>query len=484
MTTQREPVEQVADCQTKRSVLRNLLVSMLSFGAVVGVSFPPFARYALGTEDAMSLRFTAMCVGAGLLVGCVNFIIFRVVVSRELVRVAEGMEHVNDAVARAEDTGEGCGEGCSIAVTSCDIIGTLARSFNDMTAAIAQRITVETRTRRLLNRLSASSEPDEAGVEILETMMGICGSRGGVLYGNTGNRYCLLASIGIDQGEGLPDRVDTEQGLTRRALETGQLMMIAPGREGFDWVGLSTPLGALKPELVALIPLMAEQRSVGLAVMVCDSDTMPGHKRSLIDAIRTQAAPYLQSAIMHRKLQELAAIDDLTRLLNRRFGTRRLHEEFSRAVRHGVPVSVMMLDIDHFKNVNDSFGHDAGDAVLSSIASTLEQSIRSGDVVCRYGGEEFMVVAPGMGMNDVSAAAERLRRQVAATPVRWSDKELSVTVSIGTATWPIVKASIEDELVTFADKALYRAKESGRNRIAVHQGDAVDLPADLTLEAE
>jgi diguanylate cyclase (GGDEF)-like protein len=193
----------------------------------------------------------------------------------------------------------------------------------------------------------------------------------------------------------------------------------------------------------------------------------------LLDAIRTQAAPYLHTAILHGKLRDLAAIDDLTQLLNRRFGMRRLGEEFSRAARHGVPVSVFMVDIDHFKQFNDAYGHDAGDAVLMAVARVLDGSGRAGDIVCRYGGEELMVVAPGTGMNDAAAAAERMRRLVEATPIVWRDKALNVTVSVGTATWPVVRASFPEEMVTYADAALYHAKRSGRNRVSVHQGKEV-----------
>jgi two-component system cell cycle response regulator len=169
----------------------------------------------------------------------------------------------------------------------------------------------------------------------------------------------------------------------------------------------------------------------------------------------------------------LAAIDDLTKLLNRRFGMRRLGEEFSRAARHGVPVSVIMLDIDHFKEFNDTYGHDAGDAVLRAVGRVLEGSVRAGDVVCRYGGEELMVVAPGTGGDDAGKLAERLRRLVETMPVVWRDQSLTVTVSLGTATWPIVRASFPEEMVTYADEALYHAKRSGRNRVSVHQGKEV-----------
>jgi len=476
--------DQEAAHMPRRSVLRELLVSMLTFGVVAGMLFPLVAHFALGTAQILPARFVAMCVAVGVIVGAVNFLIFRLGVRRELMRVVGGMRTINHAVERAEEAGCEYAESCRLDVTGSDIIGEVALAFNEMAQAITRHISVESKTRRLLTKLSTNVEVDEVSNGILQAVMSTCNADGGIIYGDTGNRYSYLTSVGIDRTDGLPDRLEETQGLSHRALASSDVMLVHPARDGFEWVELSTPFGSLRPESILLVPLIAEQRAVGLAAVVCKGDGISASQKLLLDAIRTQAAPYLQAAIMHKKLRELAAIDDLTRLLNRRFGIRRLHEEFSRSVRHGLPVSILMLDIDHFKMFNESFGHDAGDAVLASIAAVLEQSVRSDDVVCRYGGEEFMIIAPGMGMNDMSLAAERLRRQIEMTPIRWSGRDLAVTVSLGSATWPIVEASIEDELVTFAERALCHAKKSGRNQVAVHQGDKIVALADLTLEAE
>jgi diguanylate cyclase (GGDEF)-like protein len=200
---------------------------------------------------------------------------------------------------------------------------------------------------------------------------------------------------------------------------------------------------------------------------------MPRSTVTLLETMRVQAAAHLQTAILHRKLRDLAAVDDLTHLLNRRFGMRRLSEEFSRSIRHGVPLSVLMLDVDNFKTFNDTFGHDAGDAVLVAVAGVLEKGVRSGDVVCRYGGEELLIVAPGMGLADAASAGERFRRLVESAIVEWGGKSLRVTVSVGVTSWPVMRASTPEDLVSAADKALYFAKEAGRNQVALSQGDEV-----------
>ena len=457
----------------RRSIFKDLLFTMLAFGTIMGLGFPPFAAVALQTRDALTFGFFAICVTAGLVLGSANFVLFKVVVSRQISRIVRGMQQINESVEVASGGGKECQDNCKLEVTSNDLIGDVAVSFNSMTEAIGRRITVESTARRLLAELSTSFELDVVSREILEALGDVCQAKAGVLYGDTGKKLELLHSYGIDRSRDTPDRLDVSQGLAERALATGKVVSASPSRDGLEWVSLSSPLGGFRPELVLLVPLMAEQRAVGLAVVASSTEALTDEQTLLVDAIRTQAAPYLHTAVLHQKLRDLAAIDDLTRVLNRRFGLRRLNEEFSRAVRHGVPLSVLMVDIDRFKSFNDSFGHDAGDAVLIAVAAGLERMVRSGDVVCRYGGEELMIVAPGMGMNDAAQAGERLRRLVETTPVPWRDQTMHVTISVGVASWPVVRASIPEELVTCADQALYHAKDAGRNRVSVHQGEHV-----------
>jgi diguanylate cyclase (GGDEF)-like protein len=144
----------------------------------------------------------------------------------------------------------------------------------------------------------------------------------------------------------------------------------------------------------------------------------------------------------------------------------RLSEEFSRAVRAENPLGVLMFDLDRFKSINDTYGHLAGDRVLRAVAMTCRRVLREGDVLVRYGGEEFLVLLPGAGAADVSAIGERLRRAVGETTVPEGDQRITVTVSVGGATYSDVVDS-PVTLIARADEALYEAKESGRNRLIV-----------------
>ena len=163
--------------------------------------------------------------------------------------------------------------------------------------------------------------------------------------------------------------------------------------------------------------------------------------------------------------------DPLTGVYNRRYLDRRLNEEVSRARRHGLPLTVLMLDIDHFKRINDDHGHQAGDQVLAQFADLTKRQLREPDLVARYGGEEFLVIAPQTTRHDALNLAERLRARIESNTFTVTDMaaqgerlEIRVTCSIGVAglSDEIVRA---DMLVHCADKNMYHAKHAGRNRV-------------------
>ncbi len=172
------------------------------------------------------------------------------------------------------------------------------------------------------------------------------------------------------------------------------------------------------------------------------------------------------------KVEYMAITDALTGLYNRRRFHDVLGKEFERSKRYATTVSVIMLDIDHFKKINDTFGHQAGDAVLKVIAELLLKSIREVDTAARYGGEEFVVVLPSTEKKDACVVAERMRQKVEA--YRFADLNgSSVTVSIGVSGMPDEDILTEEKLIRCADYALYRAKEAGRNRIEIADGNVL-----------
>lgn len=167
-------------------------------------------------------------------------------------------------------------------------------------------------------------------------------------------------------------------------------------------------------------------------------------------------------------LDALAHTDPLTDLLNRRALAAQLQNEIDRVRRYDAPLSVLMLDLDHFKTVNDTYGHLVGDSVLAEFGRVLQRGTRTVDIVARYGGEEFVVALPETTYEGAMAYAERLRERIEAHPFRSASAQpVSLTASIGIATFPAPGVDGIETLLASADAALYRAKQDGRNRVAV-----------------
>ena len=167
----------------------------------------------------------------------------------------------------------------------------------------------------------------------------------------------------------------------------------------------------------------------------------------------------------HESLLSSALRDPLTKLFNKRYLMDRLDSELKFAQRHETAVSLLLLDIDHFKKVNDTHGHLAGDAVLANLAQVLARAVRNEDVVARFGGEEFAIILRAIGIEPAAHMAERMRKLVEATQAPFNALQLKATVSIGVACFPTTPAKTPEELVEAADKALYQAKNDGRNRV-------------------
>jgi diguanylate cyclase (GGDEF)-like protein len=167
----------------------------------------------------------------------------------------------------------------------------------------------------------------------------------------------------------------------------------------------------------------------------------------------------------------LAERDPLTGVLNRRAILARLRAEFAKARQTGEPLSLLFLDLDHFKNVNDSYGHRAGDQCLRSVIDPIAGELRQGDALGRYGGEEFLILLPGAGASDAEVVAERIRRRVQEMPMLISGTRIGLTVSLGVAAVD-GDVTLADDLIERADAALYRSKSAGRNQVTTHAGAA------------
>ena len=204
---------------------------------------------------------------------------------------------------------------------------------------------------------------------------------------------------------------------------------------------------------------------------MCIRDSIELGERTLIRASLQDAREQAAS----RKMYEAAVLDPLTGVYNRGHLETILVSEFAFAVRHRTPLSVVFVDLDHFTQVNNTFGHQAGDAVLRAVAQTVKNTIRTEDLIARYGGEEFVLVARGIDLNGSIAMADRIRMTVESAPVVVGGHAVTVTASFGVAAYEAATPyGTVQELVAAADRAVYRAKAEGRNRVC----EAFDRVAD------
>jgi two-component system, cell cycle response regulator len=171
-----------------------------------------------------------------------------------------------------------------------------------------------------------------------------------------------------------------------------------------------------------------------------------------------------------RHMYESASRDGLTKIYNKRYFMDQLNAELRYSRRHDVPLSILMLDLDHFKRVNDTYGHPAGDQVLVSISNVVSGIVRAEDLFARYGGEEFVVLSRNTDLEAAVVMAERIRDNVKNQMFQFGNDRVSVTVSIGVASLPKSETPAADEVIAAADRALYQAKHEGRDRVVFEKG--------------
>jgi diguanylate cyclase (GGDEF)-like protein len=228
-------------------------------------------------------------------------------------------------------------------------------------------------------------------------------------------------------------------------------------------------LGA-PPRDYLCLPLAAQGQALGILYLEClkesDSEQLDIHF-NLLQRLAEMSSMWIAGLNLLERFENESIRDGLTNLYNRRFIEIALDRELRLAARGKSELSLLMLDIDHFKGFNDTFGHSAGDQLLRQVAEILRESVRTEDIVCRYGGEEFLIILPGMGTETSIPRAEDMRRRISAMHFDFhGGTAKEVTISIGVSTYPLTGQTIE-ELLRAADRTLYNAKESGRNRVTV-----------------
>lgn len=349
----------------------------------------------------------------------------------------------------------------------------------DITSKMAELSAVQTLSRQFLSCL----EPDTLFQAILDEARKITGAqRGSLMLAEQGDGGLQVKAVtGINEKVVQKLRVRPGDGVAGRVFSTGEPILVKNIEHDPRFGRKNRPRHSTKS--FVSVPIAMDQRVIGVLNL---SDKITGEifaeeDLRVLEGVAVQATIAIERSSYYQQSQELRKIsitDSLTGLLNRRYFQERLAEEVDRAVRHGHPLSLIMIDIDHFKNYNDANGHPAGDKALVLVGRSLRGSVRGIDVVSRFGGEEFAVILPETRKQEAREIGERIRREVEALyfPGEESLPGGRLTISLGVAGFPEDARDLKS-LIQRSDQALYAAKDQGRNRIVVYGAPEAPLPA-------
>jgi two-component system cell cycle response regulator len=322
---------------------------------------------------------------------------------------------------------------------------------------------------RLAWQLESTSRPEAVAQALVEAISEDFSLTRMVLIAAPSGQLEVLASKGVSPASTSVNAGD--DALVRQSMRERATLRVAHlDPAGDPWLTSAMP-GALN---IVAFPLYAEGAPVGVIVVEYGRRKGARIERRVVNILErfiSQTALALNNAWLLSRVNAQAATDDLTGVANRRTFELSLELEFSRAVRSGTPLVVAMIDIDHFKAVNDNHGHWTGDLTLQRIAATLASTVRSYDLLARFGGEEFIAIMPGADLEAGMAVAERLRKAVEAL-----SQEPRVTASLGIACFPS-NVIDKESLVKAADEALYVSKGSGRNKVTASVLSAASFEA-------
>jgi two-component system cell cycle response regulator len=221
---------------------------------------------------------------------------------------------------------------------------------------------------------------------------------------------------------------------------------------------------------VIIVPIILRGEVIGELIV---TDKMKGERftsddEDLLLTIAFHSAFAIEKVMLHNEILKMASMDGLTGLNNHRTFQERLENEIERVKRYDRPFSLLMLDIDYFKDFNDTYGHQVGDDALKSLSAIMMENIRNADMAARYGGEEFAIILSETPLGGALQTAERIRKEIENYRFRINGKEKHITVSIGVASFPD-DGSEREKLIEAADKALYFSKRSGRNKVCTYR---------------
>ncbi len=296
------------------------------------------------------------------------------------------------------------------------------------------------------------------------------------LYNKHETKYLrLVYAIGDFPEEFLQGNIciPLERNICSKAVLTGKIVVKDNCSE--DPLYRKNSRSKISPHGHYIIPIKDQNQVFGIIFLYTDPNPDRSLSRlTLLETIGTQTGAFYKRIKTeeelrrsYAKIKKMAMIDDLTQIMNRRSIFHHLKKEWARAKRHNFSISILLIDIDHFKKINDRFGHPVGDIVLRKIAKRIRDTVRPYDGIGRYGGEEFIVILSNCSTDEAYKVAERIRTTVSSEPFTIGDLNLYVTISIGVASSSAPPKEKPEEIIQLADLALYEAKNSGRNCIRI-----------------
>ncbi len=461
--------------QISKHVFRALALGMVSMGLVMGAAFPGFVMgFGIPKSTALTPTFITATLIAGLVVGGLNFALASRIVRPRLKQLTARMQQVRTAMQQATFSGDwsACNPSvCRLDEHDEDELGAVAQSYNSLLYALHEAHMVEGQIREFTKTLSSKLDLHELGDQALTMLQANARAQGGAIVLERQGEWTVLASRGLSHPEQI---LQSQAFIANQGQAVQNRITLPPG------VTVDAILSRFVPADVLLTPIKNHGLVLGWVILASASPFAEDVPR-LLPLLMQGLGLALNNALLHDDLQRVAALDPLTGIYNRRFGFKRLEEELNRADRNHTPLAVLMLDLDHFKRVNDTYGHLSGDKVLIRFANLCRESLREGDVLLRYGGEEFVVVLPGAGLQDARDVAERIRFAIGQSKINIGDQALQVTSSIGIAATSGQKPITAEDLVAQADMRLYMAKATGRNKV-VAEGSP-DSKIDITSQS-
>ncbi|HEX6309850.1 MAG TPA: GGDEF domain-containing protein [Longimicrobiales bacterium] len=323
-----------------------------------------------------------------------------------------------------------------------------------------------------LREMPNALDLDELGAELCRTAMQMTDATGAALGSWDGQRGHVIAIAGADGGPRPGDEFVPPESELALAARAGDML----ARDAASWSIGRTVLASPgerwihRPRCLATLPLQSPAGTSGvLAVWSSNASAFDAGALDMLRALAPFAALNMEHAHEFGSIRLQADRDPLTQLRNRRAFDVIFESESGRFTRHGRPLALLVIDLDHFKNINDQHGHEAGDEALVRTARVIEANIRDIDTAARFGGEEFVVLLSETGIRAALEVAERIRAAVARTEVEYRNRTIPIRASIGVSACP-ERVALPAELIASADAALYQAKAGGRNRVVAASG--------------